>query len=421
MLAFTKKHIVHILFLELLSYTPIIIILGNIVPPMPIKIHFIGLGIIFLCALYLLMESKYKITVLILSSMLVVSQFVLNYWDIKNIIDFLFGPLVLVMMLDLLINNRVPKDLLLKYQKRFYYLLWVPIIIGVFQYFEILPITVWNASYVNYSYQGDLKIPRPNGFLYHGSELSIIICFAALFQFFNSKRNSFLIFIAIVAIAYTTYFKAILGCVLGLFFVFLIMRFKWTPKIFRKISDKTIVILSAIAISLVSVGLGFLLNQSYQKTGYFFDPQLMTGRGSIWNIFTDAINDFSILNYLFGGGIGSGPDLFTTYASAENYYILSVGIPLDVAYDAHNAILSLFVNSGFFGLASFGILFYFILKAVTTWQKGARRNKYLLLIFAVIPLLTIGITIPLFDMAIIWPCLGFLLIKWKNINYHETT
>ena len=130
MLAFTKKHIVHILFLELLSYTPIIIILGNIVPPMPIKIHFIGLGIIFLCALYLLMESKYKITVLILSSMLVVSQFVLNYWDIKNIIDFLFGPLVLVMMLDLLINNRVPKDLLLKYQKRFYYLLFYPGYVG---------------------------------------------------------------------------------------------------------------------------------------------------------------------------------------------------------------------------------------------------------------------------------------------------
>jgi hypothetical protein len=415
--AFTKNHIVHILFLELLSITPILIILGNVVPPIPIKIHFVGMGLIFICALYLLIESKYQLTVLILSSILVVSQFVLNYWDIKNIIDFLFGPLVLIIMFDLLVNKRIPNDILLKYQKRFFNLLWVPIGIGVLQYFEMLPITFWNASYVNYSYIGDVQIPRPNGFLYHGSELSILICFAAISQFFNKKIVGTILLLAIVIIAYTTYFKAILGCVLALVIVYFFSNIVKMPKFMSRISDKFILIASSIGASTLLAGIIAFLFQTYQKTGYFFHPQLMTGRGSIWNIFTDAIADYSVLNFLFGSGIGSGPDLFTTYASAENYYILSVGQPLDVAYDAHNALLSLFVNSGLLGLISLVTLYFVIFSHVKTWQNSARKNKYLWLLFTIIPLLTIGITIPLFDMAIIWPCLGFLLIKWKNTSY----
>ncbi len=375
------------------------------------------MGIIFLCALVLLFESKYRESVFILSAILIASQFVLNFWDIKNIIDFLFGPFVLIILFDLLINKKVPELMLLKYQKRFYYLLWLPIGIGVLQYFDLLPITFWNASYVNYSYSGEVPIPRPNGFLYHGSELSIIICFVALFQFFNKNKVGFLLFIAIILIAYTTYFKAILGCVLALFFVYLLFKSKKIRQMLSGISDKIIIVSSLFFGLMVVIATAYYLNLSYKNTGYFFDPQLMTGRGAIWNIYTDAISDYSILNYMFGSGIGSGPELFTTYASAKNYYILSIGLPLEVAYDAHNAILSLFVNSGFFGLVSFIFLGIFIFKNVIKWQNDARRNKYLFFVFMLIPIFTIGITIPLFDMAIIWPCLGFLLIKWKCYSY----
>ena len=414
------KHIIRTIFLELLSLTPIIIILGNIVPPMPIKIHFYGMGLIFLCGLYLLIECTYRVPVLILSSVLVLSQFILNHWDIKNIVDFLFGPLVLVLLFDFTANDKVAKDTLLKYQKRFFYLIWIPIIIGVLQFFEILPVTFWNATYINYAYQNDIAIPRPNGFLYHGSELSILICFAALIQFFNTKRLGFLLLSIIVAVAYTTYFKAILGCVLVLFILFVLLNYKKSRQLIRRISDKHMIMFSIIMLAIGGVGLAYLLGQSYQETGYFFHPQLMTGRGSIWNIFTDAISDYSVLNFLFGSGIGSGPELFTTYASAENYYILSVGQPLDVAYDAHNALLSLFVNSGCFGLGALIYLFYYIFKHVKTWQGGARLNPYLWIMFAAIPLLTIGVTIPLFDMAIIWPCIGFLLVKWRYYSKLET-
>jgi len=407
------------LFLEVLSYTPVIIILGNIVPPIPIKVHFLAFGIVFLCALYLLMESQYKLVTFILASTLVVSQFLLNYWDIKNIIDFLFGPLILLTFVDLLINKKIEEVVLLKYQRRFYYLLWIPITIAVLQYLSIFPPTIWNADYVNYAYVNDIAIPRPNGFLYHGSELSIVICFAALFQFFNVKRIGLILFLVILIVAYTTYFKAIVGCILGLFFVFILLQIKPLIKIIRRFSDKVIGISVLIFTCILSTGLFYFLYQTYQKTGYFFDPQLMTGRGSIWNIFTDAIREYSIFNYLFGSGIGSGPHIFETYASAKNYYILSVGQPLDVAYDAHNAVLSLFVNSGLFGLLSLAVLFRLIFKQVKMWQSGARRNKYILIGFFGIILLTIGVTIPLFDMAVIWPCIGFLLIKWKSVLSYE--
>ncbi|MFK8046230.1 MAG: hypothetical protein AB8B72_12105 [Crocinitomicaceae bacterium] len=415
----SKTNIIPTIFLELLSFTPIIIILGNIVPPVPIKVHFLAFGIVFLCALYLLLESRYKLVTLILASILIVSQFLLNYWDIKNIIDFLFGPLVLLILIDLLVNKKVSVEILLKYQRRFYYLLWIPIIIGVLQYLNVLSPTIWNADYINYAYVNDIAIPRPNGFLYHGSELSIIICFVALFQFFNNSRTGFLLFLVIVIVSYTTYFKAILGCIMALFFVFVLIQIKPLVKLFRKISDKLIGIAALGFTAIIGFILLYFLNRTYQQTGYFFDPQLMTGRGSIWNIFTDAISNFSIFNYLFGSGIGSGPHIFETYASAENYYILSIGQPLDAAYDAHNATLSLFINSGLFGLLSLVFLFRHIFIQVKVWQGGARRNKYFLLSFFGIIMLSIGITIPLFDMAIIWPCIGFLLIKWKSVSSYE--
>ncbi|MFK8037970.1 MAG: O-antigen ligase family protein [Crocinitomicaceae bacterium] len=401
-------------FFWLLSLAPLMIILGNIVPPIPIKVHFISMGLIFLCALYLLMDYKHRASVFILGSILVVTQFVLNFWDIKNIIDFLFGPLVLVVMFDQLINKKIPKEELLKHQKRFYYLLLVPVSIGILQFFELLPITFWNAQYINFSYKDGIGIPRPNGLLYHGSELCIIIFFLAAMQFFSTKRSRYLVFAFLLFAAFSTYFKAILGGMAGLLILFIIFNVKPIFNIAKRLSNMVILLLVSIGALVGLSAILFLLNQTYQQTGYPFHPQFLTGRGEVWNIYLDGIKEFSVLNYLFGNGIGSGPELFKTYASPQNYYRLTLGEPLKEFYTPHNAVLGIFINSGVFGLVSISTLFYYIFRNITTWGIDfTRKNKHLAIAIMGVLLLTIGITIVVFDMAIIWICMGFLLIKWK--------
>ena len=116
MIVFNRNNIAQLVFLELLSVTPLIIVLGNIIPPFPIKIHFIGMGLIFLSALWILITNPHKKWVLYLAACFVIVQIAFDFWDIKNIVDFFFGPFILIVMLDLLVNNKLPKILLKKYQ-----------------------------------------------------------------------------------------------------------------------------------------------------------------------------------------------------------------------------------------------------------------------------------------------------------------
>ena len=413
MIVFDRKNIAHLIFLELISITPLIIILGNIVPPFPIKIHFIGMGLIFLNALWILMTNAHKKWVLYVAGFFVLIQIAFNFLDIKNVIDFFFGPFVLIVMLDLLVNNKVPRVLLDKYQKRFYRLLFIPITIAVLQFFGIFPITFWNADYVNYSYQNGLAIPRPNGFLYHGAELSIIICFVALFQYFKSETKSFWMLLLLIAITLTTYFKAILGCVSLLFLFYLTFVNRGVLSSFRVVSKKRIFGYGVVLLLVFGVFVFQFLSTVHHYTGYYFPSQLLTGRGAIWNIYLDAIKEYSFWNYLFGSGMGSGPRLFYEYASPKTWYWLTVRSKLAIdALDPHNAILSVFVNSGVAGLAFFFFLFNMIFNQIKKWRPSEKWNKKVFIAIFVIPLLTIGVTIPIYEMAIFWVCLGFLFYKW---------
>lgn len=419
MKSLTNSQFSHLIFLELVSLTPVLIILGNVIPPIYLKLHHLGLGIIFILALIALAYDGYKKWLIYFLIGFTAIQFSFEQWYLKGLIDYFFGPVVLLLMVDLLVNSKLPKKTLEKYERRFYYLLLVPVGVAVLQFFNILPITFWNATYVNYAYFGEVAIPRPNGYLYHGSELSVIVCFLAIFQFFRSEPRAFWGLILIVLVALMTYFKAVIGCVvlLFLFYLFFVNRQSFAPFKFMKM--RWIILLSFIGLIAVSSVLYTYFMTVYSYTGYYFPPKMLTGRGAIWNIYLERVKEFGAWNYLFGNGVGTSFDIFADYATPKTWYLLAVDANADTNYDTHNAVLSVFINSGLIGIAFFVYLFRIIFNQVKKWAPTSKWNKTVFFGIFIIPLITIGITIPIYENAIFWVSLGFLMYRWKFYTDEE--
>lgn len=412
MIDYNFRQTLHLLCLELLSITPIIIILGNVIPPFPLKIHHIAFGFIFVFSILSFSLDVYKKWILYIALIFLIFQLTLNQWHLKGYIDFFFGPFVLILMLDILVNNRLPKKTLKKYLNRFYILLWIPGIIATGQYFSIIPIKFLNATYVNFAYINNVPIPRPNGFLYHGSELSILICFLALFQLFKKPKKAFWFMLIIIAVGFMTYFKALLITLILVFMFYLAFVNKGTLRYFKLMSRQRFIFLSSLSIIIGVIILVRFFNLTYQETGYVFHENILTGRGAIWNIFTDRIRTFTAWNYMVGNGMGSSFDVFADYATPERWWLLEKH-PNDTDYDTHNAYLSVFINAGLFGALFIFYLFRILYNQVKQFSTQITWNKTVYFGVIFIPLLTIGITIPVFENAIFWICLGFLIFKWK--------
>jgi len=417
----TKNTSLNIIFLELLSLTPLFILLGNIVPPFPIKLHLIGMGLIFVTSLFILLNNPNKRWYLYFLGFYLIIQFFQEFWNLRSFLDFFFGSTILICAIDIVANPTISNQTLNKYIKRFLSLLWIPIIIAILQFLKVIPITFWNATYINLAYAADGSvIPRPNGLLYHGSELSIIICFMTLFQFFKKEKEAFWLIVFLIMVSMMTYFKAIVGCIGLLFIYYLGFVNRGVLSNFRIITKPWLIFLIALGGGIISLYAINYFNLVHHYTGYYFPEQMLTGRGSIWNIYLDAIKDFSLFNYLFGAGTGSSFDLFTKYASPENFYPLRVNGKTDIAYDPHNAMLSIFIDGGMFCILLFALMYRMIRTQVKSWFPSERWNLRMLTGVIFIPLLTIGITIVIFDMAIYWCCLCFLLFKWKLFSINKT-
>ena len=415
MIVLDRNNILEVLMMEIISFTPIIIILGNVIPPFPLKFHFYLFGIVFLCALWILIKTASKKWVLYFAGFYLILQPMLGNWDIKSFIDFFFGPFVLLLMIDFWVNKKLPQKLLLNYQKRFYYLLWIPVAFAVLQFFELLPLTFWNASYVNSVKIDGVYIPRPNGFLYHGSELSIIICFLTLFQLFKPERESFWRFILLFFICLATYFKSIAVCVLLIFFYFLFFINKGSLTQYRLISKKRIYWYGGILFIASLAIAGQYFYTIYQYTNYPFPTSMLTGRGGIWNVYLEAIKDFTFWNYLFGSGMGSALELFRDYAAQIFFPFIELKkSDIKVLHDTHNAALSIFINSGIVGVLFVAFIFKMIYSIIISLPLSKKWNQKIFVAIFLIPLFTIGVTINMFEMAIIWPCIGFLFYKWYS-------
>lgn len=405
-----------VIFLELLSLSPIFMILGNVIPPFPLKVHFITLGITFLLICLFLIQYQSKKWLIYLAVFYFILQFFLNGFHLKDFIDFFFGPFVFLTLIDLLFNNRIEKGALWKYQKRFFMLLWVPMSISFLQFIEILPLTFWNATYINYSEVDGVLTPRTNGFLYHGSELSIIIFFIGVKQLVRPQKYFLAFSLIILFIAYGTYYKALTATIILLivyYYVFIrpLSFFNWAQVIFKYEKKLYGMLLLFAIFSLLT----FLYFIKIKEEKEIFDPELLTGRGAIWNVYLQAVKDFSFFEWMFGAGIGSEPILFEEYSTPELFYPLQVNPESDLTPDGHNALLSTFLNAGVLGVLLYSFLFKMLYYQVGRLKDVIRSRAVFFLVF-IVTVFTIGVTIPFFKNAIYWIALGFFVHDWFLIN-----
>ena len=111
--------------------------------------------------------------------------------------------------------------------------------------------------------------------------------------------------------------------------------------------------------------------------------------------------------------MGSSFDVFAAYATPATWYLLNVDPNTDLDYDTHNAVLSVFINSGLLGMTFIFFLFRMLYRQVKNWLPSEKRNKRLFFGIFILPLITIGITIPIYENAIFWAALGFLIVRWN--------
>jgi len=79
-----------ILFLELLSLSPIFMILGNIIPPFPMKVHFITFGLTFLLVCFFILQYQSKKWIIYIALLYFFLQFFLSGFHFKEFVDFFF-------------------------------------------------------------------------------------------------------------------------------------------------------------------------------------------------------------------------------------------------------------------------------------------------------------------------------------------
>src|SRR5699024_8591083 len=146
--------------------------------------------------------------------------------------------------------------------------------------------------YINYSDVDGVKIARANGFLYHGSELSIIIFFIAAKQLIRQHKYFILTILFIALIAYSTYYKALTLTIIALilYYYTIINPLKWFRR-FDWIFKKDKIIYTTIFIITVVFAIVLLFKTQIQGIKELFPPQLLTGRGAIWNVYLQAVSD----------------------------------------------------------------------------------------------------------------------------------
>ena len=119
--------------------------------------------------------------------------------------------------------------------------------------------------------------------------------------------------------------------------------------------------------------------------------------------------------------MGTSFDIFADYATPETWYLLAIDPNTDTDYDTHNAILSVFINSGIIGVLFIVYIFKMVYNQAIRWLPNPKWNKAVFFGIFILPLLTIGVTIPIYENSIFWIATGFLIMRWNYFtNQNET-
>ena len=261
-----------------------------------------------------------------------------------------------------------------------------------------------------------VETPRPNGFLYHGSEIAVIIYFLGIMAIFLPTKKALRYIFILLIVAATSLFKAIFATTFLLLIIYIVFLDKTIFYHFKLMSRRRLFSYLSLVLLISLVVFYMKMAIVYKYTGYLFEPTMLTGRGSIWNIYFEGIQNFTFWNYLFGSGMGSEFSIFAKYATPENFYPLSQFPNKNLTMHTHNSLLSIFINSGLAGLMFVGFLFYVIRKELSQKFSTVNLSKFYFVSF-LLPFLLIGVTIPIVNKAIYWVMLGFVIVHWSLSEY----
>ncbi|MEZ4720939.1 MAG: hypothetical protein R2813_03575 [Flavobacteriales bacterium] len=409
------EYALSVALLDILSIAPILMILGNVIPPFVLKVHQVGFGLALLLAVGVLtMQSRTQVFLAVAAIFLVVQSLYAQHVDPIESFDFLFGPIALLAIIVILERGIVSREVLRSRRKLFFLLCMVPISIGILQYFHIVPVTFLNAQYINYYYEGSLKLERINGFFYHGNELVVLSYFFFLnMAYGKSKERAMFWMLSFFLFALALRYKSLwltAGIIVS-YYVVTISKFggrllKTIPKWGYWAAG--LALLTTTAWLLVGY-----VHENLAKYGLPFKRELFTGRGGIWAVYLEAVFQFRWYEHLIGGGLGSEFQLFGDHMSAKAFYPYQVNPNTTVRPHPHNPWIGYYVNAGLCGIL---LLIYILRQWLNSFRKlqGSVLEKAFSFIVIVLPFLTFGVTIYITDMAIYWLCLGFTLI---NVQY----
>ena len=400
-----------IIFLELASVSPLLIMLGNLLPPVGLKIHYYFFGLLFLLSILWVAASASKKWLMYAMLFYLAIQFTFQHWDIKSFVDFFFGPFALTVLLDILWKNELDKETKKRYLNRFIVMAAIPTSIAVLQFFGLLPLRFLEAQYVNEIIKDGVRIGRPNGFLYHGSELCIIIFFLAAMQTFERPRRALFGLAVMLGCAISTRFKSITATLLILIGYYLLYLSQGAFYHLRIMSRKRLLSYGFVAAGILTWVAYDYSKMVYSYTQSWFVPTFLNGRGSIWNIYIEGIKDYTWWNYLFGSGVGSEFSIFNSYATPKLFWPLTVDPVLHVSYGTHNSVLGIFISTGLVGLA-FIFFYFFVIYQDAKRYLQSKQIKLKFMALTILPVFTFGITIPVFEMAIYWTLFGFTMYYW---------
>jgi len=394
-------------------------ILGNILPPIPIKVHQFGFGIALIFGLFILSFFRNGHWLTLGSVVFLAIQFSLGmHINPIEVFDFLFGPTMLMSVAVIMENQLLSREELRSARKRFFTLAFVPLTIACLQYFDLLPIKFLNATYVNHSSTKGTHIERINGFFYHGNELVVLSYFLALNMAFgkSSGRAIFWLIMLILFSIMTLYKSLIVTSIIILGYFVLVLNKKVASMLSRIPTWSYLLMLCSVLI-----GAGYFLAQFIQSNYIFyglpFKREMLTGRGGIWTVYLYAIEDFTWFQHFFGAGIGSEPIVFGEHMTPKAFYPMQANPKTTIRPHPHNPWLGYYINAGWVGI----LFLIALLKLCYTQYKKLKTGSLEIafaLAFLVLPFLSFGVTIYITEMAVYWICLAFTLI---NAQYKPVT
>lgn len=400
-----------VLLLHLLSFSPIFVILGNVLPAFGLKVHQYAFGLAFLLILQVLSFYKNGQSFLLICLLLVGLQLLGNSdFSPSAYIDFFFGPSLLMVVTLMLKSDLLSEKLMIRLKWQFVLSALIPISIASLQYFDLLPFKILNADYVNYTQIDGVWTPRINGFFYHGNELVILSFFTALIIVYGAKANhGLMIMFALVGFAVLTRYKSLVATSALCFMVYAIFMNQKGAQFLQRVTRKQFAQFGWAFIVVAIAAVGVFMYVNIQTMGVPFKNEMLTGRGGIWGVYFKAMQQYAYQHHLIGPGIGSAKIQFQFYATPQQYYPLSVNPDLDVWPHPHNPWLGYYLNAGISGI----ILLFFVLNQWTNvYFSKVRMGAENAFGFAAIalPFLTFGVTIFITQMALYWVCLCFVLI-----------